>query len=210
MSDEQTDEALLALLPWYLNGRLEATELAQVEALLQRSDEARAELATLQQLAAAVQAQEALRNSEQTLPSDMGWARLQRSLTAQAATPKPQRDWWRPGLAVAAALVVALQIGILARPDSTDSDWRLQSGDTVQQVSGGYRLQIRFVEHAQWQQIRTLLLEVDGLLVDGPSALGVMQIYVPANKHFSDGKALLLYLQSKSVVQHVALLGRGQ
>ncbi len=208
MGIEDNDQRLLELLPWYLNGTLEAAERGQVDALLLRSAEAREALQSLRELAAAVRQDELAANLRQPAPGELGWARLQRSLRQEAATTQ-RRDWWKPGLAVAAALVVALQIGILARPDGTDSDWRLQSGGAAQQLlSGGYRVQLRFVEHAQWLQIRELLLEVDGLLIDGPSALGLVQVHVPADPRFADGKALLLWLQQQPVVQHAALVGK--
>jgi len=140
----------------------------------------------------------------------LGWARLQRSLAQSAPAAKPARDWWRPSLAAAAALILALQVGILSRPASVESDWQLQSGGAVQQLTGGYRVQLRFVDHAQWKQVRAFLLDVDGLLVDGPSTLGVMQVYVPANSRFADGQAMLSYLQQQPVVQHAALLGQGR
>lgn len=206
MNTELDDRALLELLPWYLNGTLEGVELAAVEALLLRSAEAREELEVLRRLAAAVREQE---QAHEAPPSELGWARLQRSLQ-QEVRLAPRRDWWKPGLAAAAALVVALQLGILIRPAQVDSDWQLQSGGSEQVLSGGYRVQLRFVEHAQWQQIRALLLELDAVLVDGPSALGVVQVHVPADKRFRDGQALLQWLQQQAVVQHAALLAREQ
>ena len=206
MNTELDDRALLELLPWYLNGTLEGAELAAVEALLLRSAEAREELEVLRRLAAAVREQE---QAHEAPPFELGWARLQRSLQ-QEVRPAPRRDWWKPGLAAAAALVVALQLGILMRPAQVDSDWQLQSGGSEQVLSGGYRVQLRFVEHAQWQQIRALLLELDAVLVDGPSALGVVQVHVPADKRFRDGQALLQWLQQQAVVQHAALLTREQ
>ena len=206
MNTELDDRALLELLPWYLNGTLEGAELAAMEALLLRSAEAREELEVLRRLAAAVREQE---QAHEAPPFELGWARLQRSLQ-QEARPAPRRDWWKPGLAAAAALVIALQLGILMRPAQVDSDWQLQSGGSEQVLSGGYRVQLRFVEHAQWQQIRALLLELDAVLVDGPSALGVVQVHVPADKRFRDGQALLQWLQQQAVVQHAALLAREQ
>lgn len=207
MNSEIDDRALLELLPWYLNGTLDPQERANVEALLLRSAEAREELEVLRRLAAAVREQE--HGAGQSAPFDLGWARLQRSLQ-QEARPAPRRDWWKPGLAAAAALVIALQLGILMRPAQTDSDWRMLGGGQEQVLSGGYRVQLRFVEHAQWQQIRALLLELDALLVDGPSALGVVQVHVPADARFADGQALLQWLQQQAVVQHAALLARQQ
>lgn len=209
MNSEIDDRALLELLPWYLNGTLDDQERANVEALLLRSAEAREELEVLRRLAAAVREQEQDHSAGQPAPFELGWARLQRSLQ-QEARPAPRRDWWKPGLAAAAALVIALQLGILMRPAQTDSDWRMLSGGQEQVLSGGYRVQLRFVEHAQWQQIRALLLELDAVLVDGPSALGVVQVHVPADARFADGQALLQWLQQRAVVKHAALLARQQ
>ena len=209
MTTETDDRALLELLPWYLNGTLTGSELAAVEALLLRSAEAREELEVLRRLATAVREQEQQCHGEQVPPYEMGWARLQRSLQ-QASRGGARRDWWKPGLAAAAALVVALQLGILMRPAQVDSDWQLQGGGQEQLLSGGYRVQLRFVEHAQWQQIRALLLELDAVLVDGPSALGIVQVHVPADRRFADGQGLLQWLQQQAVVQHAALLARQQ
>lgn len=206
--NSETDDDLRALLPWYLNGTLAADERARVEALLQRSAEARDELAGLRQLAPAVKHAEQQHNNAHGAPAELGWARLQRSLQQEPTAAR--RDWWKPSLAAAAALVVALQLGILMRPAPTDMDWQLQSGGPQQVLSGGYRVQLRFVEHAQWQQVRGLLLEVDAVLVDGPSALGIVQVHVPADRRFADGQALLQWLQQQPVVQHAALLAREQ
>ncbi|MES2817530.1 MAG: hypothetical protein V4812_00900 [Pseudomonadota bacterium] len=206
MSTEPNDQALLELLPWYLNDSLAEPEREQVQALLARSAEARESLDALRRLAQAVRAEEQTLNAEQAPPLEMGWARLQRSLQQQAKAPA-RRDWWKPSLAAAAALMVALQMGILMRPADTESDWRLQSGaGSQQQLSGGYRLQLRFVDQAQWQQVRALLLELDGLLIDGPSVLGMVQVYIPTSQRFADGAALLGWLQQQPVVQHAALL----
>ncbi|MBB1518766.1 anti-sigma factor family protein [Aquipseudomonas guryensis] len=206
--NSETDDDLRALLPWYLNGTLTADERVRVEALLQRSAEAREKLAGLRQLAPAVKHAEQQHNNAHSAPAELGWARLQRSLQQEPVAAR--RDWWKPSLAAAAALVVALQLGILMRPASTDTDWQLQSGGQQQVLSGGYRVQLRFVEHAQWQQVRGLLLEVDAVLVDGPSALGIVQVHVPADRRFADGQALLQWLQQQPVVQHAALLAREQ
>lgn len=210
MNDNDDEQALLELLPWYLNGSLAAAEREQVAALLARSSEAREALEQLRQLAQAVRREEQARSTEQVPPLELGWARLQRSLGAERQAAR-RRDWWKPGLAVAAALVLALQLGILLRPADNAGDWRLQGGGaTQQQIAGGYRLQLRFVDHAQWQQVRGLLLEMDAVLIDGPSALGVVQVYVPADARFADDQALLRWLQQQPVVQHAALLGKGQ
>ena len=207
MHDQTDDEALLALLPWYANNRLNTVERAQVDALLQRSASAREALLDLQRLREAVQAAEQVINQEHPLPSEMGWARLQRSVQQAPAAPV-RRDWWKPGLAVAALLMLSLQLTIVLRPVAPIEDWQLQSSGPAQQVlNGGYRVQLRFVEHAQWLQIRNLLLEVDARLIDGPTTLGMVQVFVPANPRFADGRAVLQWLQQQALVQHAALLG---
>lgn len=202
MNLEHDDEQLRALLPWYLNNRLEATERAEVERWLAASEQARAALAELEALAPAVRAAEQQFNAAALPPSDLGWARLQRSLAAE----KPRRDWWKPGLAVAAALVLALQLNILLRPAQPTQWWEPQGREQLP-VLGGYRVQLRFAEQARWTQIQQLLQEVDGVIVDGPSALGLIQVQIPPNSRFANAQALLDWLRQQPQVQHVALLG---
>lgn len=192
------DDELVALLPWYANDTLDAEERGAVDALLQRSAEARAELAFIRQLARQV------RTEPEVQASDLGWQRLKRDLKA-----KPEfsaNRWWRPGLAVAASLVVALQLAILVQPQETDNTQLLSQG-TSQPLADHWLLQLEFREETSWQALSQLLLELDARLVDGPSSIGLVRIAVPAGERFDSAEQLLQYLAAQRAVAHAALEG---
>ncbi len=202
------DNELYELLPWYLNGSLAPDERAEVEALLSRQPEARARLEELRALAEVVREEEQRLQRENPLPLAMGWARLQRDI---APPPTPSRVPWRPALAAAALLVITLQSALLLRgPAPQEAAWQPLSGQmNSKPMAGGYRVQLRLVDSARWQQVRELLQQLNAEVVEGPSAMGVLQVQVPANARFQDGRALLQWLQQQPEVQHAALMGAG-
>lgn len=202
MTPEHDDEQLRALLPWYLNNCLEPAEREAVERWLASSAEGRSALAELEMLAPAIRSAEQQVNAQALPPTDLGWARLQRSLAAD----KPRRDWWKPGLAVAAALVLALQLNILLRPVEPAQEWEPLAGEQ-RPMPGAYRVQLRFAEQARWTQIQQVLQDVDAQIVSGPSTLGLIQVQVPPGTRFANGQALLDWLRQQPQVQHAALLG---
>jgi anti-sigma-K factor RskA len=217
-----TDQTLIELLPWYINNTVDAQQRADIDALLSRSEDARQQLAELQALATAVKNQEQQLNNELANSNELGWARLQKTIRQENnksnASKAATRDWWRPSLAAAAAVILALQLTIIYRdslpPSGATIDWQTLGADrsTQQQtISGGYRVQIRFVGTATWETIQDVLQSLNARLIDGPSTLGIVQIYVPDNnKLFSGDKELLQVLQQKSVIQHAAIVGKIQ
>src|SRR5574342_1024598 len=88
-----------ALLAWFVNGTLEASERAAVEQHLRGCARCRDEVAFLGALREGVKA---LGGAE--VPGELGRKRLLRELRAERRAP---RAWWRPALAVAAAIIVA-------------------------------------------------------------------------------------------------------
>jgi hypothetical protein len=221
MNNTTTDQALLELLPWYINNTLDEQQRNDVDALLLRSDVARKDLANLQALAEAIKNQEQHINDEHSNGHEMGWARLQKNLRAEPlSSPQKmaQRNWWKPSLAAAAAVILALQITIIYRdslsPSQPAIDWQtLSTNDAGQQqtISAGYRVQIRFVDTASWENIRKVLQSFNARIIEGPSTLGIVQIYIPDNgKRFANDKELLQILQQQAVIQHAAIAGKSQ
>jgi len=190
------DDELLALLPWYANGTLDEGERRAVDALLENSTEARAELAFTRQLAQQVQAEPPLQ------ASDLGWQRLKRELKAEPAAAASR--WWRPGLAVAASLAAALQVAILVQPEETDPMQLLGQGSARSRVNH-WLVQLEFREETSWQALSELLLELDARLVDGPSSIGLVRIAVPTGDRFDSPDQLLQHLEAQSAVVHAAL-----
>ena len=68
------DEEIASLLPWYINDTLSEAERGEVEALLERSSQARNELNFLLQLS------QQIKNEPADQASELGWRRLQREI----------------------------------------------------------------------------------------------------------------------------------
>jgi anti-sigma-K factor RskA len=172
------DESLELLLPWYINGTLEAEERRQVEAYLERNSDARDEVALLRELRQQVK-DEKIENS----PGELGLQRLKREIKQVGAQPGggdrmtgrtvTVASFWRP-LAVAACLAVVVQAGVMVGLGGwPGSDVEIASG------TAGLTppvLQVTFEPGATEQEIRDVLQSAGASIADGPTALGVYNL----------------------------------
>jgi anti-sigma factor RsiW len=152
------------LLPWYANGTLTGGEHRAVESHLATCERCRQELALLTQLRRRVKQLDA-----GDMPGELARERLLREIRRE----RPRRfAWWQPALAAAIAVIV-LQSALLVnlRPRAPQAITPLGSPPAAEAV-----LQVRFVPDATEAQIRAALREVDGVLIDGPGALGVYRV----------------------------------
>jgi len=171
----ETNDHMSELLPWYANGTLAPAQRTEVDRHLAGCPRCRAELQWLRELGTHVRA------SQAPAEGDLGLERfLDRIARDSNVVPlrRAQRPRWLvPAFALAATLLVAqtLTIGVL-----------LRDRDTVLETLGGPAaatgtlLQVTFVPQATEAQIRALLAEVGARIVDGPGALGVYTVSVPA------------------------------
>lgn len=192
-----TDEEIEQLLPWYINDTLEAEEKAAVEALLDRSESARAELAFLRSLS------QQIVEEERPAPSELGWYRLKREL--RQSQPSVTQRWWRPGVAAAAAVIMALQVMIVTQqPEPYDATLL---GNPVQQAEqSGWLLQIQFDPGYSWEAISTTIHSMQGRIVDGPSSLGIVRVQVPKDQaQFPTKAQLLAWLEQQTGITHAAI-----
>ncbi|WP_347329832.1 hypothetical protein [Marinimicrobium locisalis] len=120
-----------------------------------------------------------LQNEPVTGPGELGLARLQKSLREEGEDPSallPRKNFWKP-VAIAASVIVAVQAVMLVGPapweDGSTVDMAPASGELVPQ---GPRLQIVFAPTATMTDIQTAVLNVNGSIVAGPSALGVFRL----------------------------------
>jgi hypothetical protein len=196
------DEEIASLLPWYVNGTLSEAERSEVEALLARSNRARNELEFFRELSKQVKEEPVEKVSE------LGWRRLQRDI--QKLNRDPGSGWWKRGLAVAATLIVALQVGILAQRQDTRVDTRLlgQGAVTSQLQGTHWRLQIEFREESDWREISDLIYGLQGTIIDGPSAIGLLHVAIPKNSgEYTSSESLLSWLRQQPQVIHAAVEG---
>lgn len=176
---------LQELLPFYVNGTLKGAERQSVEQALRDDPALQNELDYLKGLRAEVKAQDF-----GTPPGELGLKRLQRSIAAEKLKNDPiararskitreQNNWWKVA-AIAACLLILLQAVFLFQPDY-NPDLSAAGGPNIS-ASTSYMIDVTFAPTAQEQNIRDLLLSLDAVIVDGPSALGVYTLSVPKER----------------------------
>ena len=169
------------LLPWYVTGRLEADEHAQVESHLAACPRCQAEVEAERRLQAAHRGIASPGDVERSLA-----ALRTRMAASQPATPAPAtrapRAWhwsgvpgWLQGaLALQFAVIVGLAGWLMATPDS---DYRvLGSGAAPGNVV------VKFHAGAAEQDIRRALRASGARLVDGPTSTDAYLLSVPAGQ----------------------------
>ncbi len=186
------------LLSWYVNGTLEGPERARVEKHLESCRRCRDEAAWLARLREQIKAE-----GGADAPGELGLRRLMRQVRGSEAKPRARRlQWWQPALA-AAVVVIVIQSVLLVKP------WQEAETGIVplgMQVSGAV-VQVEFAPTATEAQIREVLQAVDGIIVDGPGALGVYRIRLQGVSPADDARvaaAVAALRARKGVVVHAA------
>jgi hypothetical protein len=180
-------EEIEMLLPWYVTGKLGPGDLAKVEAYLA----AHPQFAHQLDLVRAERDESVLANEAQGAPSAGATAQLMAALPsarqAGAAWHALRRSLQQVGelfvaptanavrwAAVAVALVVAIEAGVIAklvgeRPDIYQPAGGPQTGD-------GIAVLIVFADDARAPAISKLLADFDASIVDGPKAGGLYKV----------------------------------
>lgn len=174
------------LLPWYVNGTLDAEDRRRVEAALAASAELREELALLRSVRSTVVAS----TEAMPEPDPDGFARLMARIDAepqrspqQASVAAERPGWaarigawleasWRPALA-AAAVVIAVQaaaIFALVGDRGGEATYSTASGPATEAPQA--RFLVGFADGAPLSEIRALLERADAVIVKGPTADG--------------------------------------
>lgn len=204
MNNEELDK----LLPWYANNTLGEDEKRAVEAYLKESESARQELALIKNMA------EQIKQEPQSEVSELAWRRLKKQIQAEQVKPSPSADKakaampsWAASLGVAAMLVIALQLTFVFQPTQENAiDAELLSSMPETITEPHWLLQLAFEPTATWSDITATLEHVNGVIIDGPSSIGLIRAAIPReNARFEESQALLGWLKTQPAVVHVAL-----
>lgn len=164
-----------ALLVFLANDTLEGEERAAVEAAVAADPQLAGELEALKAMRAEMQAEDV------TSPGEMGLARLMRDIEAEATAsagppaanlPTAPSRLWKIAAVVLFGLVIA-QTAYFGY--DRGADFELASGEEAP-VGAEYTLRVAFAGDATEADIRALLLDLNLVIVDGPSAIGLYTV----------------------------------
>lgn len=202
-------------LPWYVNGTLDESDVARLQAHLKVCAECQRDLHSEQALARRMAASPVVDYAPQA-----SFSRLMRRLETDEQGPRfaptrhpPQRGERRKRsrFAVAFALqaaVLAVSVGwLLLRPAEAPQYRTLSSSPSAVHA----QLQVVFVDTATAADIRATLAEVGGHIVEGPSPAGVFLVSLEAQDASGaamayDVDAALTVLGEAPDVRYVAAL----
>jgi anti-sigma factor RsiW len=195
------------LLPWYVNGRLEAHEHSLVEAHLAACARCAAEVEAERRLQAAHQGIEVPGDVERSLAAlrtrmaaSRPGAAPARPATARAPGRWPWRGvpgWLQGALALQFAVIVALAGWLVAAPEA---DYRVLGSGAA---SGN--VVVKFRADAAEQEIRRALRASGARLVDGPTSTDAYLLAVPAGQE----EAAIARLRAEPQVLLAESLGGG-
>jgi predicted anti-sigma-YlaC factor YlaD len=171
------------VLPWFVNGSLEDQELEQVERHLAACEECRHEAAELQQLAKIMVGS----GAPMVMPDEAFPELLSKIEEAERRDSVPWGRWLRPFLrpVLVAGLVVIVMLAALLWRQSVPrppAAFHTLSDSATAVESTGLRVRMVFSSEVDEGTLRSLLLEVEGQIVGGPSPYGVYTVELPAEE----------------------------
>ena len=116
---------------------------------------------------------------------------------------------WAASLGIAAMVVIALQLTFVFQPTQESTlDTEILSSIPNAITEPHWQLQLAFEPTAKWSEITETLESVGGVIIDGPSSIGLVRAAIPKeNTRFKESQALLEWLNAQASVVHVALDG---
>lgn len=183
-----SQEEFKSMLPEYVSGNLSADIVRKIEKALTDDVELQREHDFLVSLRAAV------KQEKVSSPAEWGLMRLQNSLQSENLQQKKvSYSWWKP-LAVAASFAFVMQTAYLMLNQNKANDFYVPlSEKTAVNV-----FQLVFSEGVAEEDMRELLLTIDGRIVDGPSVAGIYRVQV------GDVTSAQKILSGSHLINHVA------
>jgi hypothetical protein len=190
------------LLPWYVNGTLNAEDRAWVENYLRENPQAQSELEWYRSLSQRMQ------QNAPVVPATIGLGRALTLIRGDRPTIAERLTAFfgfanlRPALALAGLAIIAVQGGVILQMHNANEDDASELRSLKATVAKeGPMLKINFAPDAKEADIRHLLMSVQGRLAGGPGQLGDYFVIVPAGKE----AAVADQLKNNPIVQAVAL-----
>ena len=188
MNEELDREAIIEILPEYINGSLDASLIKKIEHMAENDRAIQLEVEFLSAI------QKSVKEDVISSPTEWGLTRLKKSIQEQSITEQqtsaPSGLWKK--MAIAASMAFVIQTGLVINDKiSTEDDYQLLSNDSFNDT-----VQLKFKPEANEQSIRALLINLEGNIVKGPSAIGTYTI------KFSDTQKSLKALKSSSLVEY--------
>lgn len=167
------EDKISLMIPAYLRGELSEEERQEIETLAAKNPEIAADIEFQRNLKAS------LANDENAYePGDLGWAKLSKAMEESdksIASSASQPKFWRYTAAILAVAAVG-QAGVL-------SSMAFNKGQDAQYVTASetpdiktYSTKVAFGNDAKMSELTQTLQNVDGVIVKGPSSLGLYQV----------------------------------
>lgn len=187
-------EKIVELLPPYLNDQLSDVQKALVRQAANENQSLQQELIFLQSI------KDSIKSEEIRPPGDWGWMRLRRDILAEenkpehidlAQTEHNKPSWWKR-IAIAASIACVVQSGYMIQDDSTQPESYHMLSTVVLEDT----VTVQFMAGVSENDIRALLINLQGNIVKGPSAVGIYHI------HFEDRQSAITSLEMSGLVDY--------
>ena len=166
------NDKISLMIPAYLRGELSEEDRQQVEKNAAENPDIAADIEFQRNIKLA------LSKDENTYePGDLGWAKLSKAMEIsdqRKADTVSQPKFWRYAAAVLAVAAIG-QAGVLGSL-SFNKGQEAQYVTASEPSDGNYTAKMAFNTNATGGQITKTLQSVSGVIIDGPSSLGLYQV----------------------------------
>jgi hypothetical protein len=187
-------EEIIELLPFYLNDKLKTEQKERVRQAVSESQSLQQELIFLQSI------NDSIKSENVRSPGDWGLMRLKRDILAEesksgriglAKTEHNKQSWWK-SVAIAASFAFVVQSGYLIQQHFIQpEDYRLLSTVELENT-----VKVQFMAEVSESDVRTMLINLHGNIVKGPSAMGIYHI------SFEDRQSAIASLKVSGLVKY--------
>lgn len=169
------EDKISLMIPAYLNGALSDAEREEVDKLAAQNPEVAADIEFQRKLKEAVKP-----SDTEFAPGELGWAKLSKAIQETqvetvAANDNPrQLKFWRYAAAILAVAVIgqAGMIGTMMSGDKPDAQYVTVSETPLLDNS----IKLSFKSDVTTIEMTSILTEINGNIVSGPSALGLYDV----------------------------------